>query len=117
MSDFPIVIVGSGFSGIAMGVLLKRAGIDSFAILEKAGDIGGTWRDNTYPGAGCDVPSHLYCFSFEPKPDWSHKYAEQPEIQRYLEGCAEKYRLYPHIRFNTEVASARFDEDAGLWRI
>src|SRR5262249_34339908 len=77
MEDFPIVVVGTGFSGIAMGVELKRAGIESFTILEKAGDIGGTWRENAYPGAACDVPSHLYCFSFEPKPDWSRAFSPQ----------------------------------------
>ena len=81
MGDFPIVIVGTGFSGIAMGAMLKRAGIDSFTILEKADDVGGTWRENTYPGAACDIPSHLYSFSFAPKADWSHAYSPQPEIQ------------------------------------
>src|SRR5207247_2039862 len=84
---------------------------------EKAGRVGGTWRDNTYPGAACDVPSHLYSFSFEIKHDWSRKYAEQPEILGYLQHCAEKYGLLPHIRFNTEIESAAFDEQAGVWKI
>jgi cation diffusion facilitator CzcD-associated flavoprotein CzcO len=117
MSDFPIVVVGSGFSGIAMGVALKGAGIDSFVILEKAGDIGGTWRDNTYPGAACDVPSHLYCFSFEPKPDWSRSFSPQQEIHAYLRHCVEKYDLARHIRFHREVTGADFDEASGTWTV
>jgi cation diffusion facilitator CzcD-associated flavoprotein CzcO len=112
-----IVIIGSGFGGLCMGMELKRAGIESFTILEKADRIGGTWRDNTYPGAACDSPSFVYCFSFEQKTDWSRKWAPQPEILAYVEHCARKYDLYPHIRFNTEVASARFDGDAGVWRL
>jgi cation diffusion facilitator CzcD-associated flavoprotein CzcO len=112
-----IAILGAGLSGLCMGIQLKKAGISSFTLFEKTGQVGGTWRDNIYPGAGCDVPSHLYCFSFEPKADWSRKFAEQPEIQRYLERCAAKYGLLPHIRFNTEIEGARFDEGEGLWRI
>lgn len=112
-----IAILGAGAAGLCMGMQLKKAGISSFTLYEKADRVGGTWRDNSYPGAGCDVPSHLYCFSFEPKPDWRQKFAEQQEIQRYLERCADKHGLLPHIRFNTEIASARFDEEAGLWRI
>src|SRR5438046_2157008 len=91
--NFPIVIIGTGFSGIAVGVLLKKVGIESFVILEKAGDVGGTWRDNTYPGAACDVPSHLYSFSFEPKADWSQSFSPQEEIQDYLSHCVAKYDL------------------------
>ncbi|HTO53835.1 MAG TPA: NAD(P)/FAD-dependent oxidoreductase [Myxococcota bacterium] len=117
MEDFPIVVVGSGFSGIAMGVLLKRAGIESFTILEKAGDIGGTWRDNTYPGAACDVPSHLYCYSFEPKPDWSRAFSPQQEIQEYLRHCVEKYGLGPHLQFHKKVSGAEFDESSGTWTV
>jgi cation diffusion facilitator CzcD-associated flavoprotein CzcO len=117
MSDFPIVIVGSGFSGIARGVQRKRAGIESFTILEKAGEIGGTWRDNTYPGAACDVPSHLYCFSFEPKPDWSRAYSPQEEIWEYLRHCVRKYDLARHIRFHSEVSGAEFDERSGAWTV
>src|SRR5512144_539920 len=117
MNDFPIVVVGSGFSGIAMGVALRRAGIDSFVILEKAGDIGGTWRDNTYPRAACDVPSHLYCFSFEPKPDWSRSFSPQQEIHAYLGHCVEKYDLKRQIRFHQEVTGAEFDEASGTWTV
>ena len=115
--SFPIVIVGTGFSGIAIGVMLKKAGIDSFTILEKADDIGGTWRDNTYPGAACDVPSHLYSFSFEPKADWSSSFSPQQEIQDYLRHCVEKYDLARHMRFAAEVTGAEFDEASGTWTV
>src|SRR6478609_10202214 len=92
-------VVGAGFSGIAAGVELRRAGITDFLILEKADRVGGTWRENTYPGAACDVPSHLYSYSFEPNPRWSRSYGQQDEILAYLERCATTYGLYPHIRF------------------
>ena len=101
-----IVIIGSGFGGLGMAIHLKRAGIDSFTILEKAERIGGTWRDNTYPGAACDSPSFGFCYSFEQKTDWSRKWAEQPEILAYIDHCARKYDLLRHIRFGAEVASA-----------
>src|SRR3954468_14355771 len=85
-----VAIVGAGASGLCMAIALRRAGIDSFTIFEKSDGVGGTWRDNTYPGAGCDVPSHLYSFSFEPNPDWSHAFSLQPEILEYFESCARK---------------------------
>lgn len=113
----PVIIVGTGFSGIAMGVMLKRAGIESFTILEKASDIGGTWRDNSYPGAACDIPSHLYSFSFEPKADWSRAYSPQAEIQDYLRHCVDKYDLRRHIRFDSEVTGAEFDAIEGVWTV
>src|SRR4029434_757810 len=116
-SDFPIVIVGTGFSGIAMGAMLKRAGIDSFTILEKADDVGGTWRENTYPGAACDVPSHLYCYSFEPNPDWSRSVSPQPKIEESLRHCLEKYDLGRHIRFGQRVEGAEFDVARGTWTV
>ncbi len=112
-----IAIIGSGFSGLCLGIQLKRLGIDSFTILEKSDRLGGTWRDNTYPGAACDVPSFSYFFSFEQKTDWSRKWAPQSEIMEYMEHCAKKYDILRHIRFRTEVASAVWDEDASLWRI
>lgn len=112
-----IAIIGSGFSGLCLGIQLRQAGIDSFTIYEKADRLGGTWRDNHYPGAACDVPSFSYCFSFEQKTDWSRKWAPQPEILEYMEHCARKYGLLPHIRFNTEIAGARFDSGAALWRL
>jgi len=112
-----IAILGAGVSGLCMGIALERAGFHAFTIYEKSDRLGGTWYENSYPGAGCDVPSHLYCFSFEPNPDWTRVFSLQPEIQRYLDGCAEKYGILPHVRFGTEIAGARFDAAAGLWRI
>jgi cation diffusion facilitator CzcD-associated flavoprotein CzcO len=112
-----VVIVGSGFGGLGMAIRLRQAGFRSVTILEKAARLGGTWRDNTYPGAACDSPSFLYCWSFEPKTDWSRKWATQPEILAYMEDCARRHGLLPHIRFSTEVSGARFDEAAGVWRV
>ena len=112
-----VVIIGTGFGGLGMAIQLKKAGINDFTILEKADSVGGTWRDNTYPGAACDVQSHLYSYSFEPKSDWSRKFGLQPEIRSYMEGCVTKYQLREHIRFNQEVESATFDKDSGLWTI
>ncbi|HSP78384.1 MAG TPA: NAD(P)/FAD-dependent oxidoreductase, partial [Myxococcaceae bacterium] len=110
-----IAIIGSGFSGLCMGIRLKQAGIHSFTLLERADSVGGTWRDNTYPGAACDVPSPLYSFSFEPNPRWSRLFAPQAEIRAYLEHCTDKYGQRPHIRFNTPVTSARIDEQESQW--
>jgi len=115
--EFPIVIVGAGFAGIGMAIALKRAGIHSFTMLERAGEIGGTWRDNTYPGAACDVPSHVYPFSFEQNPNWSRVFAESWEIQDYLLGVVDKWNLRQHLRLDTEVADARFDEETGTWTL
>jgi cation diffusion facilitator CzcD-associated flavoprotein CzcO len=112
-----IAIIGSGFSGLCLGIQLKRAGLESFTIFEKADRLGGTWRDNTYPGAACDVPSFSYCFSFAQKTDWTRKWSPQPEIAAYMEDCARRYDLLPHLRLGTEIASARFDEADGTWRL
>jgi cation diffusion facilitator CzcD-associated flavoprotein CzcO len=112
-----IAIIGSGFSGLCLGIQLKRLGIHSFTIFEKANRLGGTWRENTYPGAACDVPSFSYCFSFEQKTDWSRKWAPQSEILEYMEDCAKKYDLIRHIRFGTEIAGASWDNNAAVWRI
>ncbi|HCX67879.1 MAG TPA: 4-hydroxyacetophenone monooxygenase, partial [Rhodobiaceae bacterium] len=112
-----VAILGAGAAGLCTAIKLRAAGIEDFTIFEKAASVGGTWRDNTYPGAGCDVPSMLYSYSFEPKPDWSRKFAPQPEIVAYFETVARKYRLLPNIRFNTEIVEAHFDEEEDLWRI
>jgi cation diffusion facilitator CzcD-associated flavoprotein CzcO len=112
-----ILIIGSGFGGLGLGIQLKRRGIDSFTILEKAPALGGTWRENTYPGAACDVPSLLYSYSFEPKTDWTRKWSPQAEIREYMEHCARKYGILPHVRFGVEVAGARFDEASGTWTV
>ena len=112
-----VAILGAGASGICLGVKLREAGFDDFTIFEKSDDVGGTWHDNRYPGACCDVPSHFYSFSFERKADWSRKFAPQAEIQDYFRHVVEKYGLRPQLRFGTEIASARFDEAAGVWRL
>ena len=114
---FEVAIVGAGFSGLCMGIKLAEAGIDSFVILEKASEIGGTWRENTYPGCACDVQSHLYSYSFEGSPDWSRKFAPWDEIFHYMLRVTDKHALRSHIRFGQEVIHAAFDEPAGLWRL
>ena len=107
-----VVIVGAGFSGLAMAIRLKQEGIDDFVILERAHDIGGTWHYNTYPGCMCDVPSHLYSLSFAPNPSWSHTYSPQAEIREYLRRCADQFGVRPHLRTNVEVQAADWREDA-----
>ena len=105
------IVIGAGFGGICMGVALRRAGVEDFLILEKGHDLGGVWRDNTYPGAACDVPSHLYSFSFAPHPGWSSTFGRQGEIHAYLRDCAARFSLNGHIRHGAAVAGARFDEE------
>jgi cation diffusion facilitator CzcD-associated flavoprotein CzcO len=112
-----IAIIGSGFSGLCLGIQLRRAGIHSFTIYEKSDRLGGTWRENTYPGAACDVPSFLYCFSFEQKTDWSRKWSPQEEIRTYMADCAQKHDLLRHLRFGTEIAAARFDDSTATWHL
>jgi cation diffusion facilitator CzcD-associated flavoprotein CzcO len=110
-----VVIIGAGFAGIGLGVKLKESGLHDFVILEKSDQIGGVWRQNHYPGAECDVPSHLYSFSFELRPDWPRKYASQADILDYLSHCVRKYGLEPHIRLGAEVTEARWDETPCHW--
>lgn len=110
-SEPRILILGAGVSGLCMGIELRRAGIGSFTILEKRDRVGGTWRDNVYPGVACDVPSHLYSFSFELNPDWSRVFSPGDEIQRYLEHCSEKYGLGPHLRFGAEIEQVTYTGD------
>ncbi|WP_034271954.1 flavin-containing monooxygenase [Haloechinothrix halophila] len=112
-----VIIVGTGFSGLGMGIQLKNAGIDDFVIIEKADEVGGTWRDNTYPGCACDIQSHMYSFSYEQNPNWSRAFSGQPEIFDYLKGVADKYGLREHMRFGVEMTSARWDEDAQTWTV
>ena len=116
-ADVDVAVVGSGFSGLAMARQLKRSYNDDFVVLERGDDVGGTWRDNTYPGCTCDVPSHLYSFSFALNPEWSNTFSPQPEIKAYIRRTAEEHGLLPHIRFNTEVLSAAWDEQAQRWRL
>lgn len=111
-----VVIVGAGFGGIAMGVKLKRAGIDTFTIYESSLGIGGTWWDNTYPGAEVDVGSHLYCFSFKPH-DWSRTHARQPELQKYLEQTVDEFGLRVHLELGVAVESATWDDERHVWMV
>jgi cation diffusion facilitator CzcD-associated flavoprotein CzcO len=110
-------IVGAGFSGLCMAIRLKQEGIEDFVVLERADDVGGTWRDNTYPGCQCDIPSALYSFSFAPNPDWTRFYPLQSEIREYLRRVAREYGVLPHVRFGHEVQGAAWDEDARRWRL
>ena len=112
-----VAIVGGGLSGLATAIQLVRAGVRSFTVIEQSDGVGGTWRDNVYPGAACDVPSHLYSFSFAPKTDWSRRFADQPEILAYAEDLVDRYHLAPHLRLGTTVRSARYDEASGTWRL
>ena len=116
-AEYKVAILGAGFAGLCMALRLKAQGETSFVVLEKASRVGGTWRENVYPGAGCDIPSHLYSYSFEPNPDWPEVYSAQPQILGYIESVVEKHNLFGHIRFNSEVVGAAFDEEASFWRI
>ncbi|MCB9642677.1 MAG: NAD(P)/FAD-dependent oxidoreductase [Myxococcales bacterium] len=115
--DFPIAIIGAGFAGMGMGIRLKQEGIHSFTIFEAADEVGGTWRENTYPGCACDVPSLLYSYSFEQSSRWSRMFGEQGEIWEYMKTCVDKFGLRSHIRFRSRVISLEFQEDRGLWRL
>ncbi|PPE73399.1 4-hydroxyacetophenone monooxygenase [Solimonas fluminis] len=112
-----VAIIGAGFGGLGLGYYLKKAGIENFTIFEKADEVGGTWRENTYPGSGCDIPSHLYSYSFEPHYPWAYRYGKQSEILEYQRFVTRKYGLGRHIRFNAEAAGAEFDEASGLWTL
>ncbi len=110
------LVIGTGFSGLGMGIELQRRGVD-FLILEKADEIGGTWRDNSYPGCACDIPAHMYSFSFEPKPDWTYMWSFQPEILDYLLGVTDKYGLRRYIHFGAHVDRAHWDDAESRWHV
>ena len=110
-------IIGAGFSGLGMAAQLTRHGIDDFLVVERAHEVGGTWRDNTYPGAACDIRSDLYSFSFAPNPDWDHRYGRQREILEYLKGIADRYELRPKILFGAELTRAEWDDKSAGWRV
>ncbi|MEX1142030.1 MAG: NAD(P)/FAD-dependent oxidoreductase [Thermoleophilaceae bacterium] len=116
-SHFRFAIVGAGFGGLGMAIKLLEAGVEDFVILDRDSDVGGTWHANTYPGCQCDIPSHLYSFSFAPNPDWSRTYATQPEIWRYLREVSERYGVRDRVRFDSEVTGASWDEDANRWLV
>ncbi len=115
--DAEAIIVGAGFSGIGMAIQLRKQGIDSLLVLERAGDVGGIWRDNVYPGCACDIPSMLYSFSFETSTDWTRVFPRQEEIWNYLRDCVEKYDLQQHLRLNQELVEARYDDASATWRL
>jgi cation diffusion facilitator CzcD-associated flavoprotein CzcO len=112
-----VAIIGAGPGGICAGVRLLEAGCRDFIMIDQASNVGGTWYHNRYPGAECDVMSHLYSFSFELNPDWSQRYARQPEIKEYLERCVKKYGLEPHLRLGSGVTTAGWDEERAVWRL
>jgi cation diffusion facilitator CzcD-associated flavoprotein CzcO len=115
--DFQVGIIGAGFSGIVAALRLQRSNRNSFVIFERAGAIGGTWRDNTYPGCACDVPSNLYSISFAPKPDWTRGYGTQAEILEYMHELVKNHHLESHLRLNTEIVEYEFLESEGLWKL
>src|SRR5690349_13429874 len=115
--DHEVAIIGAGLGGIGMAIALRRAGIDDFVVLERAGDIGGTWRDNRYPGLTVDIPAQAYQFSFELNPDWSRVFASGSEVKRYIDHCADAYDIRRFIRLDSEVKARVWDEDAHLWRL
>jgi len=114
---FGIVIIGAGFAGLGMAIRLKQAGIDDFVILERAGDVGGTWRDNSYPGCAVDVQSHLYSFSFAPNPDWTHVYSPQAEIWAYIKSVSEAHDVLRHVRYDHEVTGGEWSEATQRWEV
>jgi len=116
-TEIDVAIIGAGFSGIGLGVKLKQEGRRSFVIFEQNDAVGGTWLANHYPGCACDIPSHLYSYSFAPNPAWSRAYSPQGEILDYIKGVARDFGLEPHLRLNTEVRDARWDDDAKRWRV
>ncbi len=115
--DHEVAVIGAGLSGIGMGIALRRAGIEDFVIFERANDIGGTWRDNTYPGIAVDVPAQAYQFSYELKPDWSRVFAEGAEVRDYVDQCADGYGIRPFVRLDSEVTERTWDEASHLWRL
>src|SRR5580698_5687600 len=117
MQSVEVLIIGAGCSGIGAAIRLQRAGIHDFVILEKAAALGGTWRENTYPGCACDVPSTLYSYSFAPNPSWSRAFAGQAEILRYLQRVADDHDVTRHIVFNSEVRAARWDDARRVWAV
>jgi cation diffusion facilitator CzcD-associated flavoprotein CzcO len=112
-----VIVIGTGFAGLGMAIRLRQRGMTDFVMLERAADVGGTWRDNCYPGCACDVPSRLYSFSFELNPSWSRSFSPQQEIWDYLRHCTDSYGLLPHIRFHHEVLEAAWDHPQRRWRV
>src|SRR5829696_6327660 len=116
-AEVDVAIVGSGFAGLCMAIKLREAGIEDFVVLERGEKVGGTWWFNTYPACGCDVPSHLYSFSFAPNPDWTRTYSKQPEIEAYLQRVAEDFDIERSVRLDTTVTGADWDDDERRWHV
>lgn len=112
-----VAIVGSGFGGLGAAIRLMQSGITDYLVFERSNDVGGVWRDNTYPGCACDVESHLYSFSFARNPEWTRSFSPQHEIQAYLRACAERFGVLSHVRFDHEIREASWDDDAQRWRL
>ncbi|MCB1098289.1 MAG: NAD(P)/FAD-dependent oxidoreductase [Verrucomicrobiae bacterium] len=112
-----VAIIGAGFSGVGAAIRLLERGLTNFRVFDKASGVGGTWYHTRYPGAACDISSHLYCYSFEPNPNWSRVYSPQQEIRAYIEHCVEKFNVSPYLRLRTEVTSVEFDDASSRWRI
>ncbi|OWY22925.1 NAD(P)/FAD-dependent oxidoreductase [Sphingobacteriales bacterium UPWRP_1] len=112
-----IGIIGAGFGGLTAALRLQKEGINDFIIFERAIDLGGTWRDNIYPGCACDVPSHLYSFKDEPNPEWTNVFSGQAEIWQYMKQVAQKHQLQQHIQYNTDIVKAVFEQDSGHWQL
>lgn len=115
--DFQQIIIGAGFSGLGAAIRLQQSGRSDFRVFEKAGQIGGTWRDNVYPGCACDVPSHLYSFSFAQNPNWSRVFSRQPEILAYMKDCVDRFNLREKIQLGTGIAALHFQESQGNWLV
>ncbi|MEQ1067099.1 NAD(P)/FAD-dependent oxidoreductase [Acinetobacter sp. XH1741] len=115
--NLEVIVIGAGLSGIAAGIKLLKSGIKDFLILEKSHEIGGVWRDNTYPGCECDIPSALYSYSFAPNPKWNHVFAKQTQIKEYIEDVAHQHHLYPKIKFNQELQQAKWLQQKQCWEI
>ncbi len=117
MSRPRIAIIGAGFAGLGAAIQLRQAGFDDLVVFDRGAEVGGTWRDNTYPGCACDIRSHLYSFSFFRNPDWTSEYPRQPEIEAYLQHAADHFGLRPFLRLRTEVTELRWDEAARTWSV
>ena len=113
----PIAILGAGFGGLGMAIRLKQEGVEDFIVFERDTDVGGTWWANSYPGCQCDIPSHLYSYSFAPNPEWTRTYPLQEELGRYARDCATRFGVLDHVRLGCEVSGAQWDEAANRWRI
>ena len=115
-THFTVVVVGAGFAGIGAAITLQKLGID-FAVLEKGAEIGGVWRDNSYPDCGCDIPSALYSYSFAPNPAWDRLFAKQSQIKQYTHDTAEKFGVMPHVQLRTELMHAQWKPEEKLWQL